>query len=159
MVFDIRKFGNSKNPRSASKPPKTVAMKHFGGSINSSFFSPSGSHLLTTSTDDVLTITPASALQGELGGKESQSLKHDNHTGRWLATFMARWHPSHDVFVVGCMKQPRRVEIFGADGKGRFGIKAECKGDVVSAVCSRNVFHRTERRAAGGNSSGRVVLF
>ena len=83
--------------------------------------------------------------------------QHNNHTGRWLSTFMARWHPSMDFFAVGCMKQPRRVQFFGAD-QAAFKLKAEVKGDYVTAVCSRNCMHRTEAVAAGGNASGRVII-
>lgn len=38
------------------------------------------------------------------------SIKHNTHTGQWLTTFKAVWHPQRDdVFVVGSMEQPRGV--------------------------------------------------
>jgi hypothetical protein len=37
-------------------------------------------------------------------------IKHNTHTGQWLTTFKATWHPQRDdVFVVGSMEQPRGV--------------------------------------------------
>ena len=56
-LFDIRKFGNA-GKKLSSKGSKPFATQTFNGSINSCFFSPSGSSLLTTSMADVLSILP-----------------------------------------------------------------------------------------------------
>jgi hypothetical protein len=38
------------------------------------------------------------------------AIKHNTHTGQWLTTFKATWHPQRDdVFVVGSLEQPRGV--------------------------------------------------
>jgi WD repeat-containing protein 76 len=137
--------------------PKPFATHAFAGSINSSFFSPSGSYLLTTSTADVLTLTKDAHLQKGDMNDGSQVIKHDNRTGRYLATFMARWHGRHDIFTVGSMKKPRQLEVFSLDGKG-FKCTGKIKGDAVSAVCSRNCFHDTMPVLVGGSSSGRIVV-
>jgi hypothetical protein len=40
------------------------------------------------------------------------NIKHNTHTGQWLTTFKATWHPQRDdVFVVGSMEQSRGVSI------------------------------------------------
>lgn len=37
-------------------------------------------------------------------------IDHDNHTGRWLSVFKAKWHPKRDdTFFVGSMSQPKQV--------------------------------------------------
>ena len=57
------------------------------------------------------------------------------------------------------MKQPRQIEIFGEmKSGGKYEKKAAIKGDYVTAVCSRNVFHPKLAAIAGGNSSGRVTI-
>ena len=89
--------------------------------------------------------------------KATTRIRHNNQTGRWLSTFMARWHPSEDIFVVGCLKQPRQVEVYnGSDGDLISGIR----GDSLTAVASRCCFHpRSDIPViAGGNSSGRVTV-
>jgi hypothetical protein len=92
--------------------------------------------------------------------KATKKIRHDNHTGRWLSTFMAQWHPtmtSQELFVVGSMRQPRTVELFdGSDGKLLRGVN----GESLTAVVSRCCFHPSEDRlvVVGGNSSGRVTV-
>ena len=56
------------------------------------------------------------------------------------------------------LQKPRRLQFFGPY-KGAFKLQAAVSGDTISAVSSRNCFHRTELVAAGGNASGRVVIF
>ena len=89
----------------------------------------------------------------------AKSIKHDNQTGRWLSTFMAKWHPGFaekEIFVVGSMKKPRTIEVWGDDGK----LLRELQGDALSAVASRCCFHpnASEVIVVGGNSSGRVTV-
>jgi hypothetical protein len=99
-----------------------------------------------------------------------QSIRHDNKTGRWLSTFMANWHPVHDVFCVGSMQQPRVMEVFtleplnnnsnsnsaGGDQFDRVAIG----GDAMTAVTSRCCFHSWSDQliVVGGTSSGRVAI-
>ncbi|KAK3861277.1 hypothetical protein Pcinc_032727 [Petrolisthes cinctipes] len=41
----------------------------------------------------------------------SREIKHDNHTGRWLTTFKARFVPHQDdLIIVGSMRQPHKVK-------------------------------------------------
>jgi len=89
--------------------------------------------------------------------KPTHSIKHNNQTGRWLTTLMAQWHPSVDLFAVGCLKQPRRIELMDSKGK----TVQELQGDLLTAVASRCCFHPSTDQTivVGGNSSGRVTVF
>ncbi len=88
------------------------------------------------------------------------SVHHDNQTGRWLSTFMARWHPGwyddREIFVVGSMKQPRCMEVYDRNGV----LLREIRGDAITAVASRCCFHPDPNRlvVVGGNGSGRVTI-
>lgn len=92
--------------------------------------------------------------------KINHRIPHDNDTGRWLSTFMARWHPSetnNEIFVVGSMRQPRTLEVFDAsDGTLIRGIQ----GASLTSVMSRCCIHPSQNELiiAGGNSSGRMVV-
>lgn len=90
--------------------------------------------------------------------KPQHRIRHDNRTGRWLSTFMAQWHPtSHeDLFIVGSMSKPRRMEFFNGAGELLSGLS----GEALTAVVSRCCFHpsSTNLIAIGGNSSGRVTV-
>ncbi len=40
----------------------------------------------------------------------SQTIRHNNHTGRWLTNFRPEWIPGRDdLFIVGSMVHPRQV--------------------------------------------------
>merc|ERR1712127_344056 len=126
---------------------------------NSAFFSPSGTKLLTTTQSNTLDILEnAHTALGVM--KPAKSVKHDNQTGRWLSTFIARWHPAtvgdSEMFVVGSMKQPRIIEVFEGDGT----LRREIGGEALTAVASRCCFHPSEKSliVVGGNSSGRVTV-
>jgi WD repeat-containing protein 76 len=135
--------------------PKHIAEHVSSKSINSAFFSPSGKTLLSTTMADSLDIFENPHLSAEVLSP-SKRISHDNHTGRWLSTFMARWHPSEDIFVVGSMKQPRCIEIFQNDGV----LLRRVDGEALTSVSSRCCFHSRSDRviAIGGNSSGRVTV-
>jgi WD repeat-containing protein 76 len=148
-------FGDSRSKRSKNKSPKNVSEHVSSKSINSAFFSPSGRTLLSTTMANTLDIFENPHLSdGVLS--PAKRLSHDNHTGRWLSTFMARWHPTEDIFVVGSMRQPRSVEIFQSDGV----LLRRVEGEALTSVASRCCFHpRSDKLIAiGGNSSGRVIV-
>ena len=151
QLWDVRKVEAVKK----DKKPKPVAWHDASRSINSAYFSPSGRRLLTTTQSNKLEIfEDAHLVKGLMTPKTS--VRHDNQTGRWLSTFMARWHPSNEIFIVGSMQKPRCIEMFGQDGK----VLREIRGDALSAVASRCCFHSNADRliAVGGNSSGRVTI-
>ncbi|KAL3784990.1 hypothetical protein ACHAWO_010264 [Cyclotella atomus] len=151
-LWDVRKL------KTSTKIPNPVATQNAGKSVNSAFFSPSGKRIITTTMSNTLDILEDAHLASGLITKPASRIRHDNHTGRWLCTFMARWHPStsEECFVVGSMQQPRTVEVFSGDGKLIRGIQ----GDSLTAVASRCCFHPNADRliVVGGNSSGRVTV-
>mmetsp|Transcript_3006 Transcript_3006/g.4427 ORF Transcript_3006/g.4427 Transcript_3006/m.4427 type:complete len:619 (-) Transcript_3006:79-1935(-) len=153
-IWDLRKL-------ETSRKVSPLATQRSSKSINSAFFSPSGKHLLTTTMADTLDIISDAHLQSGLIKTPTHRIRHDNHTGRWLTTFMAQWHPTvtnEELFVVGSMSRPRRMEFFDANaGQMLRGIS----GDSLTAVVSRCCFHPSTNRliGMGGNSSGRVTIF
>jgi WD40 repeat protein len=155
-IWDVRKMSKS------SKMPTPIATQNAGKSVNSAFFSPSGKRIVTTTMSNTLDILEDAHLSPGLITKPKSRIRHDNHTGRWLCTFMARWHPSssaltEECFVVGSIQQPRTVEIFS--GNSGTLLRA-IRGDALTAVASRCCFHPNADRliVVGGNSSGRVTV-
>jgi WD40 repeat protein len=155
QVWDLRTMTGS-----LSKKPKPLAWQNVGKSVNSAFFSPSGKRLLTTTMMDHLDILEDAHLASGLIKAPKTRIKHDNHTGRWLSTFMARWHPAtfsgEEIFVSGSMNKPRTIEIFGVDGS----LLRAIRGDALTAVASRCCFHPSTEKliVIGGNSSGRLTI-
>lgn len=155
QIWDVRSLGAS-----SSKKPKPLAWQNVGKSINSAYFSPSGKRLLTTTMMDNFDILEDTHLASGLIKKPKTRIKHDNRTGRWLSTFMAKWHPStfsgEEIFVSGSMKKPRTIELFGGDGS----LLREIRGDALTAVASRCCFHPSAEKliVIGGNSSGRLTV-
>jgi len=159
QLWDIRKV-QSKFTKKSTPKCSPVSTQIATGSINSAFFSPSGKYLLSTNLGDKIDILSDAHLESGHIKKPTHSIRHDNHTGRWLSTFMARWHPSitnEELFVVGSMQHPRTMEIFdGNQGKLLRGIQ----GNAISNVVSRCCFHSSSEKliVMGGTSSGRVVV-
>ena len=160
-IWDIRKL-HSPNTSSRSggktntKDHEALATLHCGKSINSAFFSPSGTNLLCTTMANSIDIVRDAHLQvGTM--QDVKRIYHDNITGRWLSTFHAQWHAKEEIFCVGSMSKPRRIEIF--DGSSGDLLRA-IEGDAMTSVSSRCCFHPSEEKlvVCGGNSSGRVVL-
>ena len=155
QIWDVRALPSSKT---SNVVPKPVAWQCAGRSINSAFFSPSGKKLLTTTQSNRLEIFESvQHLSGLI--QPHRSLNHDNQTGRWLSTFMARWHPAlleQEIFVVGSMAQPRCMEIFSHDGE----LLRAMRGGAMTAVASRCCFHNNPDKliVVGGSSSGRVTV-
>lgn len=153
-LWDIRKFRDDRTGKRKLQTPLTV--QQAGKSVNSAFFSPSGSTLLSTTMADTLDITKDAHLCNKKVLKATKRVHHNNRTGRWLTTFMAQWHPSADIFVVGSMKQPRCVELFDCDGN----LLRAVDGEALTAVASRCCFHPSLDKpvVVGGNSSGRMTV-
>lgn len=153
-LFDLRKFRDNRG-QARSKAPKPFCTQQTGLSISSSFFSPSGNHLLTTSFANRLDLIAEPHLKkGTV--KPTYSIRHNNQTGRWLTTFQAAWHPTVDIFCCGSMSKPRCMEIFDASGK----LLRAVTGESLASVMSRTCFHPTSKELImiGGNSSGRMVV-
>eukprot|EP00948_MAST-09A_sp_MAST-9A-sp1_P002210 g2210.t1 len=181
-LWDIRKL-ESKSSKKKSAPRPVVALPH-ALSVSSAFFSPDGSQLLTTCMDDTLNIYNTKRIASEdakpilkqslkvqdLGEPAMFSVRHNNHTGRWLTKFQARWDPFHSGgFLVGSLMQPRCVEVYKTQKKNRKNetsnyssakLAMRIRDDAFGSVLSVNVWnpHR-EYSFAGANSSGKVYLF
>lgn len=154
-LWDLRQMGDSRR-RKNKKGPTPLATQQAGKSVNSAFFSPTGSRLLSTTMSNYLDVTHDAHLCRTEVLKATKRVRHDNHTGRWLSTFMAQWHPQEDFFVVGSMQKPRAMEVFDRDGK----LLRAVQGESLTAVCSRCCFHPSTEKLVlvGGNSSGRVTI-
>jgi len=158
LFWDVRKLPSLKS--SNDRLPKPIAYQSAGRSINSAYFSPSGTKMVTTTQSNTLDLLEsAHTASGVI--KPAKSIRHDNQTGRWLSTFMAQWNPNtissnKEIFVVGSMKKPRTIEVFSSDGE----LLREIRGEALTAVASRCCFHPNANKfiVLGGNSSGRVTV-
>ena len=152
QLWDVRNI-------SSKKAPKPLAWQFAGKSVNSAYFSPNGSKIVTTTQADTLDILEDSHLKSGLF-QPVKRVRHDNHTGRWLSTFMAHWHPANfsgqEMFVVGSLQKPRTIEVFSGEGN----VLSNIRGDALTAVASRCCFHPNANKliVVGGNSSGRVTV-
>ncbi|KAI9554166.1 hypothetical protein GHT06_019438 [Daphnia sinensis] len=151
-IFDMRYTSNNEDELadpviSFPKAPK---------GIHGAFFSPiTGQYALITCTDDTLKLYDVQ--KGKAEAECIKSISHNNFTGRWLTPFKAVWHPQRDdVFIVGSMEHPRRVELYGAPTGT---LLHNFSGDFLGSVLSINAFHPTVPIFAGGNASGRVHIF
>jgi WD40 repeat protein len=175
-VWDIRNFNKVSKSTGKSAAARALAECNVGKSLNSVFFSPSGSSAVATtmanrievfynlhqvgqSDDTTMKSKKASSSVAPVHVKPSVSKYHDNNTGRWLTTFMGIFHPSYDVFCIGSMQRPRCIELFDPNGNALM-LERAITGDSLTSVNSRCCFHpRTDRLIiAGGNSSGRVTI-
>jgi WD40 repeat protein len=174
-VWDVRYFGDNRtrSNKTNNKGPQPIVYYDGGKSINSSYFSPSGQYAVATTMSNKLDIFenihvgPSTDHSGSKKTKNQDNDSmvtspivrkyHDNVTGRWLSTFMACYHPYHDIFVVGSMDKPRAIEVY--DGRNGNQIRA-ITGEAITSVSSRCCFHPCPDRImmAGGNSSGRVTV-
>ncbi|XP_037069086.1 WD repeat-containing protein 76-like [Pollicipes pollicipes] len=112
-----------------------------------------GDALVALSSDDTI------RLYSDLNSGDmlpTKTIRHNNHTGRWLTTFKPTWLPdSDDLFLVGSMDRPRRMEVYDRAGP----VYHYLMGEELQSVCSTIVCHPTQPAIAGGNSSGRVYVF
>ncbi|XP_069686474.1 WD repeat-containing protein 76-like isoform X2 [Periplaneta americana] len=122
--------------------------------LTSAFFSPAGRYVLTTCNDDRLRIYDVADMRTR--PNVMANIRHNTHTGQWLTTFKATWHPRReDVFIVGSMEQPRGILLYGNHGERLHKLMDE----NLASVCSICLFHPTQNIIFGGNSSGRVHAF
>ncbi|XP_076047667.1 WD repeat-containing protein 76-like [Oratosquilla oratoria] len=140
-LWDIRKKGTSVD---SVIHKKNVSGLHFSQDT--------GKYLVSTCSDDRLRVLEWNQTSLQV----KRSIHHNNCTGRWLTTFKARWLPgSDDLFVVGSMLHPRRIEIWTSEGT----LLHSFLGEWLGSVCSVNAMHPTRPILAGANSSGRLHVF
>lgn len=137
----------------SKKKPSPIATLQHHRSCSAAFFSPvEGNSIVTTSFDDTLRIFDCSQVT-EKDVRQQVVLKHNNNTGRWLTPFKAVWMPGCDeLFLVGSMEYPRRIEVYSSGGSLQRRITAES----LSSICSLIDVHPERLVIAGGNSSGKV---
>lgn len=139
--------------RMMSRKATPIATLQHHRSCSAAFFSPvEGNSIVTTSFDNTLRIFDCSQLI-EAEVRQQVVLKHNNNTGRWLTPFKAVWMPGCDeLFLVGSMEYPRRIEVYSSGGTLQRQITAES----LSSICSLIDVHPERLVIAGGNSSGKV---
>ncbi|CAH0487994.1 unnamed protein product [Peronospora farinosa] len=156
-LWDARKMSSTKNT-------PLVALPHYR-SVNCAYFSPrDGAWLVTVGQDSYIDMFDTSSLaerktsdRSAITLPNSIRVPHNNMTGRWLTKLHAAWDPKRpNQFVIGCMEQPRRIQIFRA---GRRRPVRELMSDNFASVHSINAFHPHLELIAGGNSSGRLALW
>ncbi|KAL1123739.1 hypothetical protein AAG570_001512 [Ranatra chinensis] len=144
-IFDMR------NARQTN-PVAVCQMNHPKG-LTSAFFSGLGNYVLTTCNDDFLRVYDVK----NLGNSRliSQTV-HNNHTGKWLSVFKAIWYPSReDAFLIGDLKKPRRIQIYGRNGK----LINELRNKEMTTVSPVIAVHPHLPLIVGGNSSGKIHAF
>jgi len=127
-------------------------------SVSSAMFSPvSGGKIATLSYDDHLRLYNSCSLSGEI--LPVSSVKHNNHTGRWLTPFKLHWRQGReDLLLTGSMERPRQMEVWRVEEEA---VKMEkvLRGEELGSVCSVVAMHPTNNVVVGGNSSGRLHVF
>jgi hypothetical protein len=70
------------------------------------------------------------------------------------------WHPQReDVFIVGAMDRPRKLQIYQADEKKSHLLYNLKDYDRLTTVGAVALFHPTLPSVACGNASGYIHLF
>ncbi|CAL5198745.1 unnamed protein product [Lathyrus oleraceus] len=140
-TWDLRCIGGRKHTAL-----RTFAHKR---SVQSAYFSPSGSSLATTSMDDTVRIYSGVNLEDET------SVYHFNQTGRWLSTFRAIWGWDNSYLFVGNMN--RGVDIVSTVQKAT--VKT-LESPHISAIPCRFDAHSFEvGMLAGATSGGQIYVW
>ncbi|KAL6839165.1 hypothetical protein ACP4OV_031056 [Aristida adscensionis] len=135
--------------------PESLKVFGFDRSVQSAYFSPSGSMLATTSLDDAIRIVNVDKFDG------SYMLKHNNKTGRWLSTFKAIWSWSGTDLFIGNMK--RAIDVIAVDVNEN-GLSASYKAclesEHMTAIPCRFALHPYKvGHLACASSGGKVFLW
>ena len=170
-LWDIRRMsGGGSSGSSRSSSPVPVYQLPHALSVSCAVFSPDGQYMLSNGCgpNHVKVYDVASMLVACESKKKNnktmplvqpkEKFYHDNRTGRWLTKFKPSFDPKHNnVFVMGCMDQPRCIEIFQCDG----GVSQimRMRDDEVRSVQSLNEFHVSKNVIASANSSGRISIW
>lgn len=183
-IFDLRRMGStssgaasnssSAGVRAFERPTPVYHLPH-ELAVSCAIFSPDGMQMVSNGCGpNVIKIydfeTMLSSAENDVKPnktlplvKPRDKLYHNNKTGRWLTKFKPEFDPKRsDIFVVGCMEQPRCVEVFhsppGVDS-GRVQLCMRLRDEMVASVQSLNAFHPFENRIFSANSSGRLSVW
>ncbi|XP_026811576.1 WD repeat-containing protein 76-like [Rhopalosiphum maidis] len=146
-LWDIRKMTDkSINPILQFEHPK---------SLTSAFFSASGTKMVSTCNDDNIRIFNTDTLNAS-ATKPIKIISHNNHTGRWLSVFKAKWNPGRDnEFFIGSMMTPKRIQVYNCSGNVLHNLTAT----EMTTYCPVIEVHPTQAIYVGGNGSGRLHIF
>ena len=136
-----------------TKSPVDINSSH-EKTVSSAVFDPiAGKKILSTAYDDTIAVLDIS---NKTKMVETKKFSHCNQTGRWLTKFQAKWHPASDeIFAIGSMAQPRRMEIFNINGNMEVTLTNENMNSVQCLVD----FHPTINALVGANASGYCYVF
>lgn len=124
-------------------------------SLTSAFFSASGTKMVSTCNDDNIRIFNTTILNSS-ATKPINVIPHNNHTGRWLSVFKAKFNPGRDnEFFVGSMISPKRIQVYNCAGH----VLHNLMNPNMSTYCSVIEVHPTQAIYVGGNGSGRLHIF
>ena len=176
-LFDMRRMRSqttSSNAASTSTFPRPTPVYHLPHelAVSCAVFSPDGQQMVSMGCGpNVIKVYDFGAMLTSAENKSKTNktlplvkprdrLYHNNKTGRWLTKFKPEFDPKRsDIFVVGCMEQPRCVEVFHSPPGGVPGQVQLCmrlRDELVGSVQSLHAFHPFENRIFSANSSGRV---
>ncbi|XP_025195814.1 WD repeat-containing protein 76-like [Melanaphis sacchari] len=146
-LWDIRNMTDkSINPILQFEHPK---------SLTSAFFSDSGTKMVSTCNDDKIRIFNTNTLNSS-ATKPINVIPHNNHTGRWLSVFKAKWNPGRDdEFFIGSMITPKRIQIYNSAGN----VLHSLISTDMTTYCPVIEVHPTQAIYVGGNGSGRLHIF
>ncbi|KAI8895729.1 WD40-repeat-containing domain protein [Globomyces pollinis-pini] len=139
-IFDVR---NLKSSEDLIDP--LLSFQH-SKSVNSAFWDPTGTDIISTSFDDTLNLWKSA----HSDNSQHIKIRHNNNTGRWIQKFKAEWDKQN--ILIGNMK--RSVDIF--NNQGDLESKLE---ETVTAIPAVNVGHPTLPLILSGNGSGKMMLW
>lgn len=154
-LWDARMIGGNKD-----NTKSLLWSLDYSLSCNNAIWSPTGSHLVVTCMDHHLYVYDTDSLLNDHANKTiRKSIRHNNHTGRWLTKFMPAFDPHNpDVFAIGSMESPRRIELYSCRRAIQIGSLQD--PDYLGSVQSLLAFHpHSPFELVGANSSGRLHYF
>ncbi len=155
LVFDVRRMETGASRRAA---PKAVFTLPHDRAVTAANWSPSGTRLLTTCYDDFLRIWHYDGNNFPL----EYRFAHNNHTGRWVTPFDARWDPitDHKLFACGSMNHSPEhgVDLFHTE-LNRRSVWRRLTGDPMTAIAAVLAWHPAGLALAGCTASGRVYIW
>ncbi|XKL59333.1 hypothetical protein PGB90_000349 [Kerria lacca] len=139
--------------RYATKNSQPIILQSFSKGLTSAFYSGQGKYVLTTGNDDTICVYQCS---DNVSQKITQ-IAHNNHGGRWLSVFKAKWLPNReDCFCVGSLfNNPKRMQVYNREGK----ILHELKSERMNTYCPVIAVHPKKLLIVGGNGSGKIHVF
>ncbi|KAI7905290.1 WD40-repeat-containing domain protein [Cokeromyces recurvatus] len=155
-IWDIRMW--NKRKREVGEPLQSI---EHGYSVTSAYWSPNGDILATASYDDYIRLFDLNKNNKTVELKSA--IKHNNHTGRWVTNFRARWNTNQvnglDVqhLIIGNMNQT--VDIYS--GETGEEIIQFYDSEHITAIPSVCQFHPMTSNPIilTGNASGRMVCW